>query len=80
MNKLKGVVLAAVFVLSTMLIPFSVSADTNIIIDGNKLPAFKDRTKAAIFEKWTTGEIANYDSIYETGKEASFTTLTAAER
>lgn len=73
MNKLKGVVLAAVFVLSTMLIPFSVSADTNIIIDGNKLPAFKDRTKAAIFEKWTTGEIANYDSIYETGKEASFT-------
>ena len=42
------------------------------VINGNELETFKGRTKEQLFALWQAAEVKEYDSIYETGKEASF--------
>ena len=41
-------------------------------INGNEDPYFKNRTKAQITERWENSKIQKRDSIYEEGKEPSF--------
>ena len=72
MKKFVGIILISAILLSGLLIPNTVSANSEIIINGNELDTFKNRTKENISEEWEKGKISDYDSIYEEGKEASF--------
>lgn len=70
MKKISAVFLSAVMLLCGLCLP-SV-AEQEIVINGNELESFKNRTKEQILSLWQTAEIADYESIFEDGKQSSY--------
>lgn len=61
----------AAVIMSAAFVP--VSAEGEIVINGNEIATFKNRTKEQIFSLWQDAEIKDFDSIFEEGKEPSYT-------
>lgn len=71
LRNLLVMVCCAAVIMSAAFVP--VLAEGEIVINGNELATFKNRTKEQIFSLWQDAEIKDYDSIFEEGKEPSYT-------
>lgn len=69
-KKMSAVFLSAVMLLCGLCFP--AAAEQEIVINGNELESFKGRTKEQITSLWQTAEIADYESIFEEGKQSSY--------
>lgn len=68
-KKMSAVFLSAVMLLCGLCFP---AAQSRKLSNGNELESFKGRTKEQITSLWQTAEIADYESIFEEGKQSSY--------
>lgn len=70
MKKISAAFLSAVMLICGFCLP--IAAEREAVINGNELEGFKNRTKEQIVSLWQSAEIADYESIFEEGKQSSY--------
>lgn len=70
MKKISAAFLSAVMLICGFCLPSAAEQET--VINGNELEGFKNRTKEQIVSLWQSAEIADYESIFEEGKQSSY--------